>query len=81
MGHTPVVSLPPELVEVITRLDEHPVIDRVPENHDLVRAHNEGDIPIGQTASLTGLTSGIVYEMVETMYEFPDLGCRLNGAS
>ena len=77
------VSITPELVEVIAHEDEHPVITRVLDDHghvtfalahDLAKAHDEGDITIRQIASLTGLSSGTAYDLVEALYEVHDLG-------
>lgn len=77
------VSITPELVEVVAHEDEYPVINRVLEEHglvtfalvhDLVTAHREGDLTIRQIASLTGLSSGTAYDIVEALYEIQDLG-------
>lgn len=77
------VSITPELVEVVAHEDESPVITRVLEEHglvtfvlahDLVKAHNEGDITTRQIASLTGLSSGTVYDIVEALYEILGFG-------
>lgn len=77
------VSITPELVEVVAHEDEYPVITRVLEEHglvtfalahDLVKAHSEGDVTIRQIASLTGLSSGTTYDLVEALYEIHDLG-------
>lgn len=77
------VSITPELVEVIAHADEYPVITRVLDDHglvtfalayDLVKAHNDGDITIRQIASLTGLSSGTAYDLIEALYEVHDLG-------
>lgn len=77
------VSITPELVEVIAHGDDHPVIDRVRDDHglvtfalahDLVWAHSEGEVTIRQIATLTGLSSGTTYDLVEALYESHDLG-------
>jgi len=76
------VSITPELVEVIAHEDDHPVIGRVLDDHglvtfalahDLVTAHADGDITIRQLASLTGLSAGTAYDLVEALYETRDL--------
>jgi len=77
------VSITPELVEVVAHEDEYPVINRVLDDHglvtfalahDLVNAHTDGDITIRQLASLTGLSSGTAYDLVEALYDIHDLG-------
>lgn len=77
------VSITPELVEVIARKDEYPVIDRVLEDHgivtfalahDLVKDHSEGDVTTRQIASLTGLSSGTTYDILEAIYAIHCLG-------
>jgi len=76
------VSITPELVGVIAHEDEFPVINRVLDDHglvtfalahDLVNAHADGDITIRQLASLTGLSAGTAYDLVEALYEIHDL--------
>jgi len=77
------VSITPELVEVVAHEDQYPVISRVLEDnglvtfalaHDLVKAHDEGDVTIRQIASLTQLSSGTAYDIVEAIYEIHELG-------
>jgi DNA-binding transcriptional ArsR family regulator len=77
------VSITPELVEVVAYEDEYPVITRVLEDHglvtfalahDLVKAHTEGDITVRQIPSLTGLSSGTAYDLLEALYEIHALG-------
>lgn len=77
------VSVTPELVELVAHEDEYSVFNRVLEDHglvtfalahDLVKAHSEGEITIRQIASLTGLSSGTAYDIVEALYEIHDLG-------
>lgn len=77
------VVITPELVEVIADGTEYPVITRVLDEHglvtfalahDLVTAHSEGDITIRQLATLTGLSSGTAYDIVEALYEIRELG-------
>jgi DNA-binding transcriptional ArsR family regulator len=77
------VSITPKLVEVVAHADEYPVINRVLDDHglvtfalthDLIKAHDEGEITIRQIASLTGLSSGTAYDLVEALYEIHDLG-------
>jgi DNA-binding transcriptional ArsR family regulator len=77
------VSITPELVEVVAHADEYPVINRVLGDHglvtfalahDLVKAHNDGDITIRQIANLSGLSSGTAYDLIEALYEVHDLG-------
>jgi predicted DNA-binding transcriptional regulator AlpA len=77
------VSITPDLVEVVAHEDDHPVLNRVREDHglvvsalahDLVHAHADGDITIRQIASLTGLSPGTAYDLVEALYEIHDLG-------
>lgn len=77
------VSITPELVEVVAHEDEHPVVDRVLEEHglvtfalahDLVKSHAEGSVTTRQIASLTGLSSGTAYDFLDALYEIHDLG-------
>lgn len=77
------VSVTPELIEVIAHEDEYPVINRVLDDHglvifalahDLVTAHADGDITIRQLASLTDLSAGTAYDLVEALYDIHDLG-------
>ena len=77
------VSITPELVEVLSRQDEYSVIDRILEEHglltfalahDLVTAHNEGDITIRQIGDLTGLSSGMTYDLVDAIYAVRGFG-------
>jgi DNA-binding transcriptional ArsR family regulator len=77
------VSITPELIEVVAHEDEYPVINRVLDEHglvtfalahDLVKAHNEGDITLRQITRLTGLSSGTAYDIVEALYEIHDFG-------
>lgn len=77
------VSITPELVEVLSRQDDYSVIDRVLEEHglltfalghDLVTAHNEGEITIRQIGDLTGLSSGMTYDLVDAIYAIRGFG-------
>ena len=77
------VSITPELTEVIAQKNEHPAINRVLEDHgivtfalayDLVKAHSQGDVTIRQIASLTDLSPGTAYDLVEALYSILDLG-------
>lgn len=77
------VSITPELVEVLSRQDDYSVIDRVLEEHglltfalghDLVTAHNEGEITIRQIGDLTGLSSGMTYDLVDAIYAVRGFG-------
>ncbi|OYR81082.1 transcriptional regulator [Halorubrum ezzemoulense] len=77
------VSITPELIEVIAQKAEFPVIKRVLEDHgivtfalayDLVNAHSEGNVTIRQIASLTDLSAGTAYDIVEALYSILDLG-------
>ena len=77
------VSITPELVEVVAHVDEFPVIARVRDDHglvtfalahDLIKSHSEGDITIRQIASLTNLSHGTTYDLLEALYEIHDLG-------
>lgn len=77
------VSITPALVEVLSHRDEHPVIDRVLEvhglltfalAHDLVMDHNEGNVTIRQIGDLTGLSSGMTYDLVDAIYTIRDFG-------
>ncbi|WP_114579265.1 helix-turn-helix domain-containing protein [Saliphagus sp. LR7] len=77
------VSITPDLIEVVAHRDEYPVINRVLEDHglvafalvyDLVTAHSQGEITIRQIATLTELSSGTAYDIVEALYEIQDLG-------
>ena len=42
--------------------------------HDLIKAHSVGDITIRQISTLTDLSNGTVYDLVEAFYEIHDLG-------
>jgi len=77
------VSITPELVDVIAHADEYPVIARVRDDHgvvtfalahDLIKVHSVGDVTIRQIATLTDLSNGTVYDLVEALYEIHDLG-------
>lgn len=77
------VSITPELVAVIARADEYPVITRVCDDdgvvafalaYDLIKAHSEGEITIRQIAELADLSTGTVYDLVEAVYAIHDLG-------
>lgn len=77
------VSITPELVEVVAHEDEYAVVDRVLEDHglvtfalahDLVKAHSEGEITVRQIATLTDLSPGTTYDLVEALYEIHALG-------
>ncbi|TKX74478.1 ArsR family transcriptional regulator [Halorubrum sp. GN11_10-6_MGM] len=77
------VSITPELIAVIAQKNEYPAIGRVLEDHgivtfalayDLVTAHSEGEVTIRQIASLTDLSSGTAYDLVEALYSILDLG-------
>ena len=77
------VSITPELIAVIAQQNEYPTIERVLDDHgivtfalayDLVTAHSRGDVTIRQIASLTDLSSGTAYDLVEALYSILDLG-------
>ena len=77
------VSITPELVEVIAHKNEYPAVERVLEAHgivtfalvyDLVKAHSEGEVTIRQIASLTHLSPGTTYDLIEALYSILDLG-------
>jgi transposase len=77
------VSITPELIEVIAQKNEYPAITRILEDHgiitfalayDLVKAHSDGDVTIRQIASLTDLSSGTAYDLLEALYAILDLG-------
>ena len=77
------VSITPELVAVVAHVDEYPIIARVRDDHglvtfalahDLIKSHSEGDITIRQIASLTNLSHGTTYDLLEALYEIHDLG-------
>ena len=77
------VSITPELIEVIAQKNEYLAVERVLEDHgivtfalayDLVKAHSEGDVTIRQIASLTDLSPGTAYDLVEALYSILDLG-------
>jgi DNA-binding MarR family transcriptional regulator len=77
------VSITPKIIEVIAQKNEYPAIERVLEDHgivtlalayDLVKAHSEGDVTIRQIASLTDLSPGTTYDLVEALYSVLDLG-------
>ena len=77
------VSVTPELVAVVAHVDKYPVIARVRDDHglvtfalahDLLKSHSEGDITVRQIASLTNLSHGTTYDLLEALYEIHDLG-------
>jgi len=77
------VSITPGIIEVIAQKNEYPAIERVLEDHgivtfalayDLVNAHSEGDVTIRQIASLTDLSPGTTYDLVEALYSILNLG-------
>ncbi len=77
------VSITPELIVVIAQQNESPTIERVLDDHgivtfalayDLVTAHSKRDVTIRQIASLTDLSSGTAYGLVEALYSILDLG-------
>lgn len=77
------VSITPELIAVVARKNDYPAIERVLEAHglvpfalayDLVKAHSEGDVTIRQIATLTDLSTGTAYDLVEAFYSILDLG-------
>ncbi len=77
------ITITPTLVAVIAQSDPYPVINRVCDEygfvtfalaHDLVSAHNEGDVTIRQIATLTNLSHGTTYDLVEALYEIHGLG-------
>lgn len=77
------VSITPELVEVIAQKNEYPAIERVLEDngivtfalaYDLIKAHSEGGVTIRQIASLTDLSPGTAYDLVDALYSILDLG-------
>ncbi len=77
------VTITPTLVAVIAQSDPYPVINRVCDEHgfvtfalahDLVNAHSDGDVTIRQIATLTDLSHGTTYDLVEALYEVHDLG-------
>jgi len=78
-----VVSITPELVEVVAHEIEYPVISRVLDDHglvtfalahDLVKAHSDGDVTIRQITRLTDLSPGTTYDLLEALYEIHGLG-------
>ena len=77
------VSITPELIEVIAQKSVYPAIERVLEDngivtfalaYDLVKAHSKGEVTIRQIASLTDLSPGTAYDLVEALYSILDLG-------
>ena len=77
------VSITPELIEVIAQKSEYPAIERVLEDngivtfalaYDLIKAHSKGEVTIRQIASLTDLSPGTAYDLVEALYVILDLG-------
>jgi DNA-binding MarR family transcriptional regulator len=77
------VSITPKIIEVIAQKNEYPAIERVLDDHgivtfalayDLVKAHSEGHVTIRQIASLTDLSPGTAYDLVEALYSILDLG-------
>ena len=77
------VMVTPTLVGVIAQSDPYPTINRVCDEygfvtfalaHDLVNAHSEGDVTIRQISTLTNLSQGTTYDLVEALYEIHGLG-------
>ena len=77
------VSITPELVAVVAHADEYPIIARVRDDHglvtfalahDLIKSHSEGDITVRQIVSLTNLSHGTTYDLLEALYASHDLG-------
>ena len=77
------VMITPKIIEIIAQKNEYPAIERVLEEHgivtfaltyDLVKAHSEGDVTIRQIASLTDLSPGTTYDLVEALYAILNLG-------
>jgi transposase len=77
------VTITPELIEVIAQKNDYPAIERVLEDYgivtfalayDLVKAHNKGNITIRQIASLTDLSPGTAYDLVEALYSIFEFG-------
>ena len=52
----------------------HPEIVTFALAYDLVKAHSEGEVTIRQIASLTNLSPGTAYDLVEALYSILDLG-------
>ena len=77
------VTITPKLVAVISQSDEYPIISRVCDEygfvtfalaHDLINAHSDGDVTIRQIATLTDLSHGTTYDLLEALYDIHDLG-------
>ncbi|WP_245778584.1 hypothetical protein [Halomicrobium zhouii] len=77
------MSITPELVEVIAHKNDYAALERVLVDngivtfalaHDLVKAHSEGDVTVRQIASLTDLSPGTTYDLVDALYSILDLG-------
>lgn len=77
------VSITPELVAVVAHVDEYPIIARVRDEHglvtfalahDLIKSHSEGDITVRQIATLSDLSHGTTYDLLEALYEIHGLG-------
>lgn len=77
------VSITPDIIEVIAQTNEYPAIERVLEDHgivtfalayDLAKAHSEGDVTIRQIVTLTDLSPGTTYDIVEALYSILNLG-------
>lgn len=77
------VAITPELVEVVAQEDAYPIIGRVRDDyglvtfalaHDLTKAHSDGDVTVRQIATLTDLSPGTTYDLVDALYEIHDLG-------
>jgi len=77
------VSITPALVEVVAHVDDYPVIARVRDDHgfvtfalahDLIKSYSEGEITVRQIASLTELSHGTIYDLLEALYEIHGLG-------
>lgn len=77
------VSITPEIINVVAQEETYPVISRVHEEHglvtvvlvhDLVKAHDQGEVTTRQIGALTGLSTGTTYDLVEALYEIHELG-------
>lgn len=77
------LAITPELVSVVAQEETYPVIGRVRDEyglttfvfaHDLVKAHNNGEVTLRQIEELTGLSAGLTYDLVKALYEIHGLG-------
>jgi len=80
---TTCVTITPDIIELVARADEHPVIRRVIDEYsalplvlayDLAQPSDAGDDIVRQITEMTGVSAGIAYDLVEAVYTIMDFG-------